>query len=152
MKVRAFVMLLVGVAVVSGLTEKEDQVVTDLLKVLKRGTSMYPLEEMFHQFAEVMGFSHTAARLNRWSPAPKAAYATIYDMLMYVDTNGKHTPEQRKKLQELIDIVGTKVLKQGSRLIDAKTVVLQEVEEDEDSQSTGGADSNATDSANEDAN
>ncbi|KAJ2462821.1 hypothetical protein EV174_007052, partial [Coemansia sp. RSA 2320] len=121
---------------VAGLSAKEDQTVADLLAILKRGTSIYPLEDLFHQLAEVMGFKKSAARLSRFVPGSKAAYETVYDMLIYVDTNGKHTQEQHEKLRQLTDIIASRVLHMNSKDVSFKTVVLQEEEVDDDGDST----------------
>ncbi|KAJ1914031.1 hypothetical protein GGI16_007465 [Coemansia sp. S142-1] len=140
MQITKLLLLIAGTAVVRGLNEKQEQTVTDLIAILKRGTSIYPLEDLLHQLASVMDFKKSAARLNRFSPGSKTAYATIYDMLIYVDTNGKHTTEQHEKLRELTDIIGAKVLQLNSKKASFKTVVLEDEEvndsEDDDATST----------------
>ncbi|KAJ2263143.1 hypothetical protein GGI01_000985 [Coemansia sp. RSA 376] len=140
MQITKLLLLIAGAAVVRGLNEKQEQTVTDLIAILKRGTSIYPLEDLLHQLASVMDFKKSAARLNRFSPGSKTAYATIYDMLIYVDTNGKHTTEQHEKLRELTDIIGAKVLQLNSKKASFKTVVLEDEEvndsEDDDATST----------------
>ncbi|KAJ2789508.1 hypothetical protein H4R20_007168 [Coemansia guatemalensis] len=113
-----------------GLTEKEDQTVTDILAILKRGTSVYPLEDLMHTLAKSMGFKLSAKKLNRFVPASKSAYATVYDMLISVDTNGKHSAEQHQKLRQLIDIIGNKVLDLNAKDVSFKTLVVQEEEDD----------------------
>ncbi|KAJ1931657.1 hypothetical protein FBU59_006639 [Linderina macrospora] len=104
--------------------------ITDLLKVLERGTSQYPLEELFHQLSETMGFRHSTDKLNRWSQGTRSAYETVYDMLQFVDANGKHTEEQHQRIRQLVDIIGAKILKNGPKFVDTKTVVLQEMEDE----------------------
>ncbi|KAJ2026529.1 hypothetical protein IW146_007366 [Coemansia sp. RSA 922] len=140
MQITKLLLLIAGAAVVGGLNEKQEQTVTDLIAILKRGTSIYPLEDLLHQLALVMDFKKSAARLNRFSPGSKTAYATIHDMLIYVDTNGKHTTEQHEKLRELTDIIGAKVLQLNSKKASFKTVVLEDEEvndsEDDDATST----------------
>ncbi|KAJ2255771.1 hypothetical protein GGI13_001456 [Coemansia sp. RSA 455] len=140
MQITKLLLLIAGAAVVRGLNEKQEQTVTDLIAILKRGTSIYPLEDLLHQLASVMDFKKSAARLNRFSPGSKTAYATIYDMLIYVDTNGKHTTEQHEKLRELTDIIGAKVLQLNSKKASFKTVVLEDEEvndsEEDDATST----------------
>ncbi|KAJ1814706.1 hypothetical protein IWW57_005962 [Coemansia sp. S610] len=136
MKIAKLFMLLAGAAIVNGLNEKQEQTVTDLIAILKRGTSIYPLEDLLHQLAVVMEFKKSAARLSRFIPGSKAAYATVYDMLIYVDTNGKHTTEQHEKLRELTDIIGAKVLQLNSKEPSFKTVVLQEEEANDDDDAT----------------
>ncbi|KAJ1905845.1 hypothetical protein IW146_009009 [Coemansia sp. RSA 922] len=140
MQITKLLLLIAGAVVVRGLNEKQEQTVTDLIAILKRGTSIYPLEDLLHQLASVMDFKKSAARLNRFSPGSKTAYATIYDMLIYVDTNGKHTTEQHEKLRELTDIIGAKVLQLNSKKASFKTVVLEDEEvndsEDDDATST----------------
>ncbi|KAJ1941246.1 hypothetical protein EC988_006812, partial [Linderina pennispora] len=96
---------------VFSLTSVEDKMITDLLKILERGTSQYPLEELFHGLSETMGFRHSAGRLNRWSQGTRAGYETVYDMLQFVDANGKHTDEQHQRIRQLVDIIGVKILK-----------------------------------------
>ncbi|KAJ2251879.1 hypothetical protein GGI13_003599 [Coemansia sp. RSA 455] len=140
MQITKLLLLIAGAVVVRGLNEKQEQTVTDLIAILKRGTSIYPLEDLLHQLASVMDFKKSAARLNRFSPGSKTAYATIYDMLIYVDTNGKHTTEQHEKLRKLTDIIGAKVLQLNSKKASFKTVVLEDEEvndsEDDDATST----------------
>ncbi|KAJ2449773.1 hypothetical protein GGF42_004670 [Coemansia sp. RSA 2424] len=132
MRISSIFLLIAGAAVVSGLSEKQEQTVTDLIAILKRGTSIYPLEDLLHQLAQVMEFKKSAARLSRFAPGSKAAYATVYDMLIYVDTNGKHTTEQHEKLRQLTDIIGAKVLNLNSKEASFKTVVLEEEEVNDD--------------------
>ncbi|KAJ2061409.1 hypothetical protein GGI17_003090 [Coemansia sp. S146] len=139
MNITKVFLLIASAAVVSGLNEKQEQTVTDLIAILKRGTSIYPLEDLLHQLAAVMDFKKSAARLNRFAPGSKTAYATVYDMLIYVDTNGKHTTEQHEKLRELTDIIGAKVLQLNSKKASFKTVVLEGEEvndSDDDTTST----------------
>ncbi|KAJ2822281.1 hypothetical protein GGI24_003990, partial [Coemansia furcata] len=122
MKIAKLFLFIAGAAVVSGLNDKQEQTITDLIAILKRGTSIYPLEDLLHQLAVVMDFKKSAARLSRFVPGSKTAYATVYDMLIYVDTNGKHTTEQHEKLRELTDIIGAKVLQLNSKVPSFKTV------------------------------
>ncbi|KAJ2372786.1 hypothetical protein IW150_003943 [Coemansia sp. RSA 2607] len=117
-------------ALACALTEKEEKTVTDVLAVLKRGTSIYPLEDLMHQLANSLGFTKSAAKLNRFVPNGTAAYATVYDMLIYVDANGKHSPEQHEKLRQLTEIIGSKVLKLNEKQYSLHTLVVQEEEED----------------------
>ncbi|KAJ2361434.1 hypothetical protein H4S02_011671 [Coemansia sp. RSA 2611] len=128
---KAWAVLAISLAAVHGLTEKEDQTVTDILAILKRGTSVYPLEDLMHTLSVSMGFTHSARRLNRFVPGSKDAYATVYDMLLSVDTNGKHTAEQHAKLRQLIDIIGTRVLKLNAKDVNFRTLVVQEEEDDQ---------------------
>ncbi|KAJ2740957.1 hypothetical protein GGI20_005512 [Coemansia sp. BCRC 34301] len=136
MRIAKLISLVAGAAAVSGLSEKQEQTVTDLIAILKRGTSIYPLEDLLHQLAQVMDFKKSAARLNRFTPGSKAAYATVYDMLIYVDTNGKHTTEQHEKLRQLTDIIGAKVLSLNSKEATFKTVVLEEEEVNDDEEAS----------------
>ncbi|KAJ1898872.1 hypothetical protein LPJ66_002481 [Kickxella alabastrina] len=132
MHISKLVLLLACAAsTVYGLTEKEDQAVTDVLAILKRGTSIYPLEDLMHQLSIAMGFRRSAGKLNRFVPNETSAYETVYDMLLYVDTNGKHSPEQHQKLRQLIGIIGDKVLKLNSKDPSFRTVVFQEDQEDD---------------------
>ncbi|KAJ1724799.1 hypothetical protein LPJ61_005702 [Coemansia biformis] len=119
-------------AATNGLTPKEDQAVTDILVIFKRGTSVYPLEDLMHNLALSMGFSHSAQRINRFGSGSKDAYATVYDMLISVDTNGQHTVDQHAKLRELINVIGTKILNLNAKEINFRTLVVQEEEEEED--------------------
>ncbi|KAJ2226307.1 hypothetical protein IWW45_007515 [Coemansia sp. RSA 485] len=137
LKIALFIASIVVVA--HGLTDKEEQVVTDVLAILKRGTSIYPLEDIMHQLASTMGFNKSARTLNRFVPGGTAAYSTVYDMLVYVDTNGKHSPEQREKLKQLIDVIGTKILKLNEKEVSFRTLIVQEEEEDNDSNSNSKA-------------
>ncbi|KAJ2553128.1 hypothetical protein EV175_003050 [Coemansia sp. RSA 1933] len=125
-------LLLTGAAVVSGLSTKEEQTMTDILTVLQRGTSIYPLEDLLHKLAQGLGFTHTARRLSRFAPTSKEAHKTLYDMLIYLDVNGKHTPEQHEKLHQLTRIIGSKVLKLSDKDVSFHTLVVQEEEEDDD--------------------
>ncbi|KAJ1641979.1 hypothetical protein LPJ64_006125 [Coemansia asiatica] len=131
MKILKTTLFLAGiVAVAFGLTEKEEQVVTDVLTILKRGTSIYPLEDIMHQLSSAMGFNKSARILNRFVPGGTTAYATVYDMLIYVDANGKHSLEQREKLKQLIDVIGTKILKLNEKEVSFRTLIVQEEEDD----------------------
>ncbi|KAJ1798539.1 hypothetical protein LPJ59_002432 [Coemansia sp. RSA 2399] len=125
-------LFLVGAAAVSGLSTKEEQTVTDVLTVLQRGTSIYPLEDLLHNLAQNLGFTHTARRLSRFVPGSKEAHKTLYDMLIYLDVNGKHTPEQHEKLHQLTKIIGSKVLQLSEKDVSFHTLVVQEEEEDDD--------------------
>ncbi|KAJ2893920.1 hypothetical protein IWW38_002736 [Coemansia aciculifera] len=136
MRITKLFLLLASASVVSGLSEKQEQTVTDVLAVLKRGTSIYPLEDLLHQLAQVMEFKKSAARLSRFVPGSKAAYSTVYDMLIYVDTNGKHTTEQHQKLRQLTDIIGAKILNLNSKEASFKTVVLEEEEVNDDEEAS----------------
>ncbi|KAJ2713201.1 hypothetical protein H4R19_002371 [Coemansia spiralis] len=131
MKISASVLALaVCLGAASGLTPIEDQAVTEILAIFKRGSSVYPLEDLMHNLALSMGFQHSAQRINRFGAEPKDAYATVYDMLISVDTNGKHTVEQHVKLRQLIDIIGTKILNLNAKEINFRTLVIQEEEGD----------------------
>ncbi|KAI9506605.1 hypothetical protein GGI25_006389 [Coemansia spiralis] len=126
------ILLLACTATVCGLSAKEEQTVTDILGILQRGTSVYPLEDLLHNLAQTLGFTHTAKRLSRFVPGSKEAYQTLYDMLLYLDTNGKHTPEQHEKLRQTISIIGSKVLKLDSKEVSFHTLVVQEEDGYED--------------------
>ncbi|KAJ1666478.1 hypothetical protein IW140_004191 [Coemansia sp. RSA 1813] len=130
-------LLLAGAAVVSGLSTKEEQAVTDILTIMQRGTSIYPLDDLLHNLAQALGFTHTARRLSRFVPGSKEAHRTLYDMLIYLDINGKHTPEQHEKLRQLTNIIGSKVLKISERDVSFHTLVVQEEEEDDDETDNG---------------
>ncbi|KAJ2507042.1 hypothetical protein H4217_008894, partial [Coemansia sp. RSA 1939] len=119
-------------AIVSGLSTKEEQTVTDILTIMQRGTSVYPLEDLMHNLAQSLGFTHTARRLSRFVPGSIEGYKTLHDMLIYLDINGKHTPEQHAKLRQLTNIIGSKVLKLNEKEVNFRTLVVQEEEEDVD--------------------
>ncbi|KAJ2764934.1 hypothetical protein IWQ56_004294 [Coemansia nantahalensis] len=137
MRVQAAALALaVCLGAANGLTPKEDQAVGDILEIFKRGTSVYPLVDLMHNLAVSMGFQYSAQRINRFGPEPKDAYATVYDMLISVDTNGKHTVDQHVKLRQLIDIIGTKILNLNSKEISFRTLIIQEEEDDSASDSS----------------
>ncbi|KAI7832944.1 hypothetical protein BX661DRAFT_196827 [Kickxella alabastrina] len=136
MHISKLVLLLAcAVSTVYGLTEKEDRTVTDVLAILKRGTSIYPLEDLMYQLSIAMGFHRSAGKLSRLVPNGTSAYETVYDMLLYVDINVKHSPEQQQKLRQLIGIIGDKVLKLNSKDASFRTVVLQEEDDSEEAKS-----------------
>ncbi|KAJ2480161.1 hypothetical protein IWW56_002645 [Coemansia sp. RSA 2131] len=133
---KSIVGLFVCLTTAYGLTETEDKTVTDILAILKRGSSIYPLEDLMHTLSVGMGFTHSARRLNRFVPGSKSAYATVYDMLISVDTNGKHTDEQHMKLRQLIDVIGNSVLKLNAKDVSFRTLVVQEEEVDQSGRNT----------------
>ncbi|KAJ2850488.1 hypothetical protein IWW36_001868 [Coemansia brasiliensis] len=131
MNIKIFTAIAACIAAASGLTQKEDETVTDILTILKRGTSIYPLEDLMHTLSVSLGFRHSARRLNRYVPLSKSAYSTVYDMLISVDTNGKHTTEQHAKLRQLIDIIGDKILNINAKDVNFRTLIVQEEVDDQ---------------------
>lgn len=120
--------LCIFVVQIDGLTENEEKVVNDVLTILKRGTSVYPLEDLMHQLARTLGFKNSANSSNQF----QTNYETIYDMLLFVDTNGKHTADQHAKLRQIIDIVDAKMINtQSTKRANLRTLVVEKNEDTE---------------------
>ncbi|KAJ1961007.1 hypothetical protein GGI12_003492 [Dipsacomyces acuminosporus] len=126
MKVFSFILVLVGLSVVHGLTNEQEHEITEIVSVLKSGKSKRPLDELFKKLAQKLELPHSVEKLSGSLNDTKAAYATVYDMLMYIDANAKQTPEQHAKLQELMHIMEAKILKTAN--VKTITTIVEETE------------------------
>ncbi|KAJ2483552.1 hypothetical protein IWW56_000338 [Coemansia sp. RSA 2131] len=93
-----------GLVAAAALTPVEMSAIDQFLSSTEQvGSDNAPTnEEIAHDLAAALGLRNSARLLYKHSPDAQAAYAQMYDTLLYIYTGSFTTPEQKKALNPVI--------------------------------------------------